>query len=110
MNRFAYRGDAVFGDDDHLAPVALGAVEQRGNGSVDVAQSVLHARMREVGPEALDVIIEVRNVDESQGRLARVGNMLGGADDPFGRTQARGGPPIVKERESAQARVQFVAE
>ncbi len=99
---------AVLADDPHTGPGRSGGVDQRGAGVVQLADQPGHVAARR--PEALGIVIEVRQVDQRQVGplgLQHLGRCPG---DPLRAGQPAARAPEGVEREGAQAVFQSFAE
>ena len=67
--------DPVLGQHNHPRPVPLGIGDQRASDSIDLRETFCGPRI--VGPKALQVIIEMRQIDERQGRRSGAPDMQG---------------------------------
>jgi hypothetical protein len=101
------RRDAVLGHDDHLAPARLRGVDQLAAHGVELAQIPLQARMREIGPEALQVVVEVREVGEGERGAAGAHHVQGRLRDPLRGADVGERPPESEEREGPELRVEL---
>ena len=110
VHRPAHGCDAVFGQDHDPQAGPGGLRDQVAGHLVDGLQRVPHLRMVLVRAEALQVVVEMGEVDQRQGRRARRQDVLGGVRDPAARPDARGGAPELEQRERAERRVQLVAQ
>ncbi|ARX87667.1 hypothetical protein SMD44_07148 [Streptomyces alboflavus] len=90
-------GDAVLGQGDDGAALCLGLVQERGQCRVEVGGRLVGARV--VGAEALQVVVEVREVAQGQVGPAGGENVAGGVDDPAAGGDVRARAPEVEEGE-----------
>ena len=104
----AHAGDAVLGQGDDGAALGAGVVEQRGQGRVQVGGRLEGARV--VGAEALEVVVEVREVAERQIGVAGAHDVAGGVDDPLAGDEVGAGSPEVEEGEGAEFVGEFVVQ
>ena len=108
MDRRRDRRDAVFGEHDHARAVARRIVDEVARDRVDLGEALGDPRI--VGPEALQVVVEMRQVDERQGRGARAAHMQGGIGDPARRHDRGRGSPEAEQRKGAELLRQLVAQ
>jgi len=91
---------AVVAEDDGRAAIGADACDEGGEGGVDVLE------VFNVGgvawAEALQVVIEVGDVDELQIGVEFTPNVFGGLEDPLGAGQAGHGAPVIVEGEGAE--------
>ncbi len=104
----ADRGDAVLGQRDDGAALGAGVVEERGQRPVQVGGGLQGARV--VGAEALQVVVEMREVAKSQVGVPGGHDVTGGVDDPLAGDQVRAGAPEVEEGEGAELAGEFVVQ
>ncbi len=76
--------------------------------AVDLLQVPLQPRLFEVGTEALQVVVEVRQIAECQRRLARGAHVHGGPRDPLARGEVGCRSPELEQRELTQLGVELV--
>ena len=74
------RRDAVLGQHDHARAVALGIGDQIARDRIDLGEALGDPRI--VRTEALQVVVEVRQVDQRQRGRARAPDMQRGVRDP----------------------------
>lgn len=101
-------GDAVFGERDDGTSLGAGVGQQRGHGPVEVGGGPVGAGV--VGAEALEVVVEVRQVAEGEVGGAGGDDVPGGVDDPLGGDEVGTGPPEVEEGERAEFVGEFVVQ
>ena len=103
VHGIADRRDAVLRDDDDAGAIPLRLLDQLAAEAVDLLQVLLQAGLFEVGAEALQVVVEVRQIAQGQRRLARGAHVHGGPRDPLARGDVGGGPPELEQREWRRA-------
>lgn len=101
-------GDAVLGQRDDGTAFRAGVVQERGQCPVQVGGGSQGARI--VGAEALEVVVEVREVAERQVGMAGAHEVAGRVDDPLAGDQVRTGAPEVEEGEGAEFPGEFVVQ
>ena len=102
--------DAVFRDHDDTLTGGVGMGDEVSAERIHLAQIALQAGMREVRPEPLQVVVEMRQVGEGQRGLARLHHVLCRLGDPVRRGDVGQRTPEPEERELAELGVQFVME
>ena len=80
VDRHADGRDPVLRQHDHPRPFPLGIGDERASDSIDLLETSCSQRI--VGPKALQVVIEVRQIDERQGRGSGAPDMQGRIGDP----------------------------
>ena len=70
MHRVGHISDAVFGDDDDAPAFLVRGLDQLAAAGVDFAEILFQARVVEVGPDALQIVVEMREVGEGKRRLS----------------------------------------
>ena len=102
--------DAVFGHHDHLAAARGRVVDQRAAHGVDLAQVLLHARVREIRAEALQVVVEMRQIGERERRIARLHHVQRRLGDPVAGGDVGERAPEPEQRELPELRVEPVVQ
>ncbi len=100
--------DAVVAGDDEVGVVGFGHGDEGGEEGVDVGEVFEDGGV--VGAEALEVEIEVGDVDELEVGGVGFPDVFGGFGDPGGAGQAGHGGPVVVEREWALQLDEIVVE
>jgi hypothetical protein len=77
--------------------VLLGVLDQLTANRVDRAE--VGGELRITGPEPLQVVVEMRQVDERERRLPRVVDVLRAVGDPARRGDVGARSPVVEQRE-----------
>ena len=101
-------GDAVLRQHHHGCPTRGRRVQQRRQDAVQLSRGP--RRLDPGRPEALEVVVEVRDVHEGQVGVLRGHEVLGRAADPPGGRQARARPPVGEQREGTQRVGQLVVQ
>ena len=101
-------GDAVLGEHDDACAVLLGVLDQLTADRVDRAE--VARELRVVGPEALQVVVEVREIDERERRLPRVVDVLRAVGDPARRRDVGARAPVVEQGKDPELRIELVAQ
>ncbi len=101
-------GDAVLRQHDHLRAVPLGRLQQRRAGRIHGARGL--DGLRVVRAEALQVVVQVRQVHQRQRRLPGVHHVLAGPGNPLAADDVRPRPPELEQRERAEPLGQLVAQ
>ena len=102
VHRAGDRRDAVLRNHDHVAPAALGLRDELAAHRVHLLEILLQPRVREVGSEALQVVVEVRQVHQVQARAVAVEDVDRALRDPLRRADVRHRPPEIEQRKSAE--------
>src|ERR1700684_2056446 len=85
------RRDAVFREDDDPCPIAPRVLDDFGAQRVDLVQ--VYCGPRAAGSVALQYIVEMRQIDQREGRVALAPNMERAAHDPLACYDSRGLAP-----------------
>ena len=102
--------DAVFGQHQDAQAFGLGGSDQVARGRIEVAQRLRHRRMGRVRPVALQVVVEVRQVDERQRRPVGADHVPRGLGDPPRRGDGRARTPELEQREGPELLRELVAQ
>jgi hypothetical protein len=108
VDRAGHPRDAVLADDQHGGAPGDAALGQLAGHPVDVGRR--RGGLRAVGAVPLQVVVEVRQVDERQVRPRRVDQVGGRARHPARRRQPGGRPPVGEQRERSEPRGQLVVQ
>ena len=100
-------GDGVFRDDDDIHAACFEEIGQVPDEFIDVTTSGITARVRRA--KALQVVIEVREVDEVEIRLLMLLNPAGRGGNPLRGRQASARAPKTMEREIAKVALEQLA-
>ena len=100
----AHRRDAVFREhDDRVAP-SRGPLAEVAGHAVDLGAG--RAGLRGVGPEPLEVVVEVGQVRERDGGIRLLDDLARGRGDPCRRADVGRRPPEVEQRKPAEGALQ----
>ena len=107
VDRPADRNDAVFGEQQNATSVSLRSRDEIADHRIDLLQIFRHGV--EIGSVALQPVIEMGQVDETERRVAALHHMDRGVRDPAARLDGGRRPPEREEREGAELLRQLVA-
>src|SRR5438445_13595565 len=95
-----YRGDAIFREDDHAGAVTRRVGDQAACDRIDLTQVFRYPRV--VGAITLQIVIEVREVNEGQCRRSRPAHIKRSIRNPARTRDGTRRSPELEQRESAQ--------
>ena len=108
VDRPAHARDPVLREHDDARAVLLDVLDQLPANRVDRAEIARQLRIARAEP--LEVVVEVRQVDERERRVPRVVEVQRAVGDPARRRDVGARTPVVEQREDAELRVQLVAQ
>ncbi len=108
VDRGRDRRDAVFGQNDDARAVALGVRNQLARDGIDLREAPVDASILRAEP--LQVVVEVRKVDERQGGRAGAADMQRGIRDPLRGGDRRCRPPKLEQGKRAELAGELVAQ
>ncbi len=103
-----YAGDAVFGEHHDAGAVAAGVGDEVARHRVDFREAFRDARV--IGTEPLQVVVEVREVNERKRGRAGAPHVQRRVGDPARRGDVGGRPPEMEQRERPKLRGQLLAQ